>query len=63
MNTENTMITKEPISIADRRELFLDDFLIESTTDSLRRVFHQPVSRELVMSFDKPWDGNSCAGS
>ncbi len=54
-----TAPTATPADIADRRELFLDDFLIEEMTGDARRVFHQPVPREIVMTFDRPWEGNS----
>lgn len=47
-----------PINIADRRELFVDDYLVEETAGALRRVFHHPVPRDIVMTLDHPWEGN-----
>ena len=47
------------IDIGSRRELFLDDFLI----DKMKRVqlrLHQPTPREVVIVHDEPWEGNSC---
>ena len=46
------------MNIADRRELFLDDALVERTTGEVLRVFHEPVPREWVLTLDKPWEGN-----
>lgn len=49
-----------PVSIADRRELFLDDFLIDRLSGEARRVFHRPTPREIALEFDRPWEGNTC---
>ena len=48
-----------PINISNRRELFLDDLLVHELKGDARRVFHQPVPREIVLTFDQPWEGNS----
>jgi len=47
----------EPTAIGDRRELFVDDFLIDSMTRVTLKA-HQPVRREVAITFDKPWEGN-----
>jgi hypothetical protein len=47
----------EPIAIGDRRELFVDDLMV----DSMKKVtlkMHEPVRREVSITFDKPWEGN-----
>jgi hypothetical protein len=46
----------EPLKIGSRRELFLDDALIEKL-DGARRVLHHPTPREVVLSHDKAWEG------
>jgi len=51
----------EPIVIGDRRELFLDNLLVDRLGGGAQRVLHKPVAREVVMIFDQPWEGNACA--
>ena len=46
----------EPIEIGARRELFVDDHLIESLRDA-RRQLHHPVPREVAIVHDAPWEG------
>jgi len=49
-----------PIDIGSRLEPLVDDYLIE-TRNGVTLVLHQPVSRELALVHDKPWEGNvSC---
>jgi hypothetical protein len=45
----------QPISIGSRRELFVDDFLIESMQGA-RLQLHRPERRETALSFDAPWE-------
>ncbi len=47
-----------PIDIGDRRELFVDDFLVD-TLNGARRTLHRPVAREVSLARNKPWEGNS----
>ena len=49
----------EPIDVGSRRELFVDDYLIDSMNKVELKV-HEPVRREIAMTFDKPWEG--CGG-
>jgi len=52
------------MDIGSRRELFVDDALISRTTGNVRLVLHKPQRREVVMTLDKPWEGNvSSVGS
>jgi hypothetical protein len=53
----------EPIDIGSRRELLIDDYLIESMSDSLRLQLHKPVRRNVALVTDAPWEGNACAYS
>jgi hypothetical protein len=48
------------IDIGSRIEPFVDDYLIEKMT-GLGLLLHQPVSREVAIVFDKPWEGNTSA--
>lgn len=49
----------EAVTIGSRRELFLDDWLVEDSTHIERRL-HAPVPREAVLRFDQPWEGPAC---
>ena len=48
-----------PISIGNRRELFVDNWLIGDLRNAQRRL-HQPVAREIAIVHDQPWEGNVC---
>ncbi|MBQ4915822.1 hypothetical protein J8L85_15310 [Maribacter sp. MMG018] len=48
---------QNPIDLGDRREIFVDSFLIEKL-DGLEIVKHTPVDEGPVLKFDKPWEGN-----
>ncbi|MEZ6133443.1 MAG: hypothetical protein R3C53_00900 [Pirellulaceae bacterium] len=47
------------IDIGSRRELFVDEELIESLTD-LQLALHRPHDEGQVLAFDKPWEGGFC---
>ena len=47
----------DPIDVGSRRELFVDDALIERL-DGARQVLHPPVPREIVLVHDAPWEGS-----
>lgn len=51
----------DPVEIGNRRELLLDDLLVDRLEGEARRVFHRPVAREVVMTFDDPNQGNTWA--
>lgn len=44
------------VSIGDRRELFVDRFLIDRLDGAELRL-HAPQPREVVVRFDRPWEG------
>lgn len=48
--------SEEPLKIGSRRELFVDDRLIESLRDA-RRQLHHPTPREIAIVHDAPWEG------
>jgi hypothetical protein len=51
----------EVIDLGSRRELFIDDFLIEKLSGSADQKLHLPEPREVVLTTDAPWEGNTCA--
>ena len=55
--------TKPAVDIGSRRELFIDDFLVDRMTGSAERRLHHPIPREVALQFGdkgKPWDGICC---
>lgn len=44
------------IEIGNRRELFVDEFLLEKA-QNIRLVLHHPENKGEVLKFDKPWEG------
>ncbi len=50
----------EAINIGSRRELFVDQYLIERL-ESVRLELHRPQRREIVFRTDAPWEGNGSA--
>ncbi|MCA9043021.1 MAG: hypothetical protein KDA69_01800 [Planctomycetaceae bacterium] len=51
----------EPISLGRSRELFVDDFLLQSLNGDIGLMLHQPKPKEVILVTDKPWEGNTCA--
>ncbi|MCB1229433.1 MAG: hypothetical protein KDN19_04165 [Verrucomicrobiae bacterium] len=49
-----------PVAIGDRRELMVDDYLIESV-DKVRLRLHEPHDEGIALKFDEPWEGGFCA--
>lgn len=48
------------INIGSRRELFVDDYLVEALRGA-GRVLHHPVPREVALERTAPWEGNVCS--
>lgn len=48
----------DPISIGSRRELFVDDFLIEKMIGKTEQCLHHPQPQEIVIKHDAPWEGS-----
>lgn len=52
---------KSVYDIGQRRELFVDDFLIEGMSGGIQRRLHHPDPREVVLKLDQPWEGQTSA--
>lgn len=50
----------DPVALENRRELFVDDFLIEKL-DGVELTLHRPVAREVAIVHDAPWEGETSA--
>jgi hypothetical protein len=53
------MAAETPLEIGDRRELFVDDYLISSMKNADLKV-HEPVRKNVALHCDKPWEGSGC---
>ena len=52
---------KSVYEIGQRRELFVDDFLMDGASGGVTRRLHHPVPREVVLQLDQPWEGETSA--
>ena len=52
-------INADPTDIGTRRELFVEDHLIESISGDARLQLHQPQPREIAIIHDEPWEGTA----
>lgn len=48
----------EPFAISSRRELFVDDALIEKLSGKAELRLHHPEPREMALVHDAPWEGS-----
>lgn len=48
----------DSIEIGSRRELFVDDLLIDVLRGDAELKLHHPVPRDVVFKADRPWEGN-----
>ncbi len=51
-----------PLDIGSRRELFVDDYLIERLSGGAELRLHHPEPREIVLVLDAPWEGSGSSG-
>ncbi|NDC78529.1 MAG: hypothetical protein EBZ67_11755, partial [Chitinophagia bacterium] len=49
---------KPPVDIGTRRELFVDDWLVDRLIGGATTRLHAPQPREVVMVHDAPWEGS-----
>lgn len=49
-----------PVDIGSRRELFVDDFLVDRMDGAALRL-HKPEPAEIALVCDAPWEGNTSA--
>ncbi len=54
-------LADDTLDIGSRRELFVDDYLIDKLTGDAKQKLHRPKPKEVVLVTDKPWEGNTCA--
>lgn len=54
------LLAQQPILIGGYRQLFVDDYIIESMEGRASKRLHQPVAREVVIEHGAPWEGSYC---
>lgn len=57
-NAETKQTQAPAIDLGSQRELFIDDYLIQSLQNAAI-VPHSPERKNIAMTFDKPWEGES----
>ena len=58
------LLAAEPIQLGKygtQRELFADNHLISKLTGDAKQHLHRPEAKEVVITTDAPWEGNTCA--
>jgi len=50
------------VDVGSRRELFVDDALIDRLKGKVRLQLHHPEPREIALVFDSPWEGTGSSG-
>lgn len=55
---ENGKHPHQIVDIGARRELFVDDFLIDHIDNDLTLKLHHPIPRDIVLRHNAPWEGN-----
>ena len=55
----SSLVAAEPIDIASRWELFVDEFLVAQKSGVTHKL-HEPIKREIVLTTDQPWEGMTC---
>jgi len=55
----SSLVAAEPIDIASRWELFVDELLVAQKSGVTHKL-HDPIKREIVLTTDQPWEGMTC---
>jgi hypothetical protein len=55
---ERSVCAEDAIEIGSRRELLVDDTLIQRLSGNASLQLHHPVPREIAVATDEPWEGN-----
>jgi len=52
-------LAEEPVPLGSRRELFVDDALVERLAGRAELRLQQPTPREVALETGEPWEGNA----
>lgn len=56
--SSSLLLAADPVAIGPRRELFVDDFLIEKMTGKAEQRLHHPQPQGIAITHDAPWEGS-----
>jgi len=59
LNSAPVAASDQPINIGRRRELFVDEVLIDLLQGEVRQQLHHPTPGEVVLVCDRPWEGTA----
>jgi hypothetical protein len=48
----------EPVDIGNQRQLFVDDFIVDTLLGKAELRLHKPEMKEIVLVNDEPWEGS-----
>ena len=48
------------INLKNDRELFVDDYILDTRLTTAEKRLHHPVRRDVVLRHDEEWEGNCC---
>lgn len=48
------------IDLTGKRECFFDGTLVNDARTTAEFLLHHPIRKNVVITHDKPWEGNSC---
>ena len=51
-------VTGEVIELGSKRELFVDDFLVERLSGKAELQMHHPIPQDIALETNEPWEGN-----
>ena len=51
-------LSRQKVDIGSRRELFIDNYLIEKLSGKAEQRIHHPIQKEIVLVHDAPWEGS-----
>jgi hypothetical protein len=60
LTTGLSVAADDVLSIGGRRELFWDDYLINTQQTTAQLTLHRPQAREVVLDHNMPWEGDGC---
>src|SRR5680860_12066 len=54
-------INSDKINIGSKRQLFIDNYLLEKISDGVQLQMHNPIPKGIAIKHDSPWEGNGSA--
>ena len=58
--TDNAQLTLSACEIGSRRELFVEDDLVDRLSGKAELRLHHPTPQEIALEHNEPWEGSGC---